>query len=333
MKRRIFLMSLVFLFLISLVAAQDCLETGVLNGTHYCDTDMEYKLLKSNGEACVNYFECFNQSCIDELCQTRYANVSFNLTERAGLIGDILNLIQGVECNPANQTYHCVGKEAFLCGANFVWESKGEIEGVCGVGEESHSSGGGGGSGSIPFIIFYSPLNGVSYPFSQIPLQVADSKKKFNFWEYSLNNDSRVAFIPNTTISLSKPGNNSLVVFARISNHSTYEIKRAVTFSFSAPGSTSYCGDGACQANESCETCDLDCGLCTIIEYSLCGDDLCDEFESSYNCTLDCIAKERTDYTPVAIGVAASSIAVLGFVLYRRFFSQGAMELLDTRKH
>jgi len=472
MKIRNFLIPLVLIFLIGLVIAQSCLETGILNGTHYCDVDMEYKPLKSNGEACVNYFECFNQSCIDGLCQGRYANVSLNLTLRTGLIGEILDLIQGIECNPLNQTYHCIGNESFLCGANGVWESKGVIPGECGItdyecgnnvleepyeqcddgntfsddsckgdctfnvcgdnaiyvgveecddgannvigdgcsdecltencapgevgsyscigyynstcgsdliwhpsnltiGEcgveclslgtetcnetltllcnESYTwqdfgqvngkcgyiqSGGGGGGGSRnrQGIIFYSPLEGVTYS-GIIPLQVTDKNNKIKFWRYSLDGAKKLDFVPNTTI-FPGLGQNSLVVFGREAFSSSREAAESVTFNvvLSDPINRGYCGDNVCQDTESCENCNYDCGECPIIEQVLCGNDLCDDEESSYICPGDCVALERTDYTPVAIGVAASSIAVLGFVLYRRFFAQGAVELLDPRR-
>lgn len=473
MKIRNFLLPLVLLFLISLVFAQSCLETGILNGTHYCDVDMEFKVLKSDGEACANSFECQNQSCIDGLCQGKYTNISLNLTLRTGLIGEILDLIQGIECNPLNQTYHCVGTEAFLCGANGVWESKGEIPGECGIadyecgngvleepyeqcddgntfsndsckgdctfnvcgdnaiyigieecddgannitgdgcsdecliencgpgeigsyscigfynstcgsdlvwhalnlsvgecgveclpiGEEScngtstllcnetytwqniglisgkcgyvKSSGGGGGRKRVlGDIIIFSPLDEIIYSSNQVPLQVSDSSNKIKFWRYSLNGAKKLDFIPNTTI-FPLVGENILIVYGRETFSTSREKSEKVIFNIVLPDPVNrgYCGDDLCQDTETCESCDLDCGLCPIVEEVLCGDDSCDIDESSYTCPADCIALERTDYTPVAIGVAASSIAVLGFVLYRRFFAQGAVELLDPRK-
>lgn len=46
------------------------------------------------------------------------------------------------------------------------------------------------------------------------------------------------------------------------------------------------CGDGACEADETCETCTEDCGGCQ----SPCGDGACDEAggESACSCTSDC---------------------------------------------
>ncbi len=606
MKIRNLLIPLVLIFLISLVIAQSCLETGLLNGTHYCDIDLEYKQLKTDGEMCANSFECQNQSCIDGLCQSKFVNISLNLTLRTGLIGEILDFIQGIECNPLNQTYYCEGTEAFLCGVNGVWESKGEVPGECGVpffvcgngileadyeecddgnnesndsckadctwnicgdgsiyegveecddgndfsgdgcndgcvieecasvnetncsgaylitcnesyvweiqnltlgvcgveclpignescdfteslicnlsyiwenlgnitgqcgyplfvcgngtvespyeecddgNNESNDScksdctwnicgdgsiydgleqcddgntasgdgcnsnciveecssinetncsgaylmtcnesylweaseleigecgveclpignescnesnylfcnssyiwedqglvdgkcgyftptiGGGGGGGLKPNLVVYSPLNEVVYSAVDVPLQVADLNNKLKFWRYSLNGGRKIIFVPNTTIFPAE-GQNTLIVFGRSSLTSVKETTAVVNFSAVFPVKRGYCGDGLCQENETCDNCNYDCGECQIFIESFCGDGLCDVEESSYNCVSDCVALERTDYTPVAIGVAASSIAVLGFVLYRRFFSQGAMEILDTR--
>ncbi len=472
MRIRNFLIPLVLLLLISLIAAQSCFETGVINGTHYCDNVLEYKPLKSNGDVCANNFECQNQSCIDGLCQGRYANVSLNLTLRTGLIGEILDMIQGIECNPLDQTYHCEGNEAFLCGTNGVWESKGEIPGECGVydyecgnsileapyeqcddgntfsndsckgdctfnicgdnavyygieecddgansitgdgcsddcltencnpgeigdyscigyynstceedlvwhplnlsvgvcgveclpiGSEScngtstllcnesytftdiglingkcgyiRSSGGGGRKRIVGDIVIISPLENITYSANSVPLQVVDKKRAIQYWTYSLNGAKKISFTPNTTI-FPVIGENALIVYGRETSSTSREKSAEVVFNVVAPDpiNRGYCGDYLCQETESCETCSLDCGQCPVIEEQLCGDNLCDTDESSYTCPLDCVALERTDYTPVAIGVAASSIAVLGFVLYRRFFAQGAVELLDVRK-
>jgi len=48
-------------------------------------------------------------------------------------------------------------------------------------------------------------------------------------------------------------------------------------------GNESYCGDGSCDANESCESCPGDCGACEV-----CGDGECTQSESCLNCEADC---------------------------------------------
>jgi len=44
------------------------------------------------------------------------------------------------------------------------------------------------------------------------------------------------------------------------------------------------CGDGACDATESCDTCEADCGTCGPV----CGDGNCDATESCSTCAADC---------------------------------------------
>ena len=44
-----------------------------------------------------------------------------------------------------------------------------------------------------------------------------------------------------------------------------------------------YCGDYVCQENESCETCEIDCGICAE-----CGNGICEAEENSSNCCIDC---------------------------------------------
>ncbi len=472
MKIRTFLIPLFFLFLISFAIAQNCFDIGQISGTNYCDIDGEYKALKSNGEACANGFECFNQSCIDGLCQSKFVNISLNLTLRTGLIGEILDMIQGIECDPRNQTYYCEGTEAFLCGINAVWEPKGEVPGECGVpfftcgngvieppyeecddsnlinddsckndctinicgdnviysgveqcddgangvigdgctdecvaetctpgevgniscvgyyislcndsymwvpinltvgecgveclplnnetcegtftllcnstyvwenlgevpgkcGVPLYTSGGGGGTRGI-YIIMYSPINEVTYGGTLIPLKVGDKRNEAKFWKYSLNGGKKVNFIPNTTF-FAQEGQNQLIVYARKFSSTSRESSLVTNFNvvLPEPFKLGYCGDGICSNEETCDTCIFDCSGCPIVEpEDNCGNGICDDEESSFICPEDCVALERKDYTPVAIGVAASSIAVLGFVLYRRFFVSSATKFLDSR--
>ena len=47
-----------------------------------------------------------------------------------------------------------------------------------------------------------------------------------------------------------------------------------------------YCGDKTCQTNETCKTCEEDCGICPIIEY--CGDQICQTNETCETCEEDC---------------------------------------------
>jgi V8-like Glu-specific endopeptidase len=47
---------------------------------------------------------------------------------------------------------------------------------------------------------------------------------------------------------------------------------------------TSYCGDGVCDADEDCSSCEADCGACEPV----CGDGVCDSGEDCSTCEADC---------------------------------------------
>jgi len=467
--KKFFLIFLIIV-LISFVVAQTCNELGYINGTHYCDVDGAYKLLKDNGIFCSNDYECFNQSCVDGLCQSKFVDVSLDL-EQVGLVDEIFNMIKGIECDPRNQTYHCEGTGAFLCGINAVWEPKGEIPGECGVplftcgdgileepyeqcddgntlsddackgdctwnicgdgstyqgveqcddgndingdgcndlciaeecstiGEKtcvgyydsicndsyfweqfdlsigvcgveclplgnescnnsdyivcnesyvwenlgqvggkcgvSFSSGGRRGRRRDIKIVIYSPKENIVYGTEIIPLQVIDQKDNAQFWKYSLNGAKKISFIPNSSLIFGLEGQNNLIIYARENFNDRKEVSATVNFNVQLPLPVlpGYCGDGVCGEGELCENCEFDCGECEakIEKKELCGDTICDNDESSFTCPVDCVALERKDYTPVAVAVAASSVAVLGFVIYQRFFAQAATKLLDPR--
>ena len=47
-----------------------------------------------------------------------------------------------------------------------------------------------------------------------------------------------------------------------------------------------FCGDGTCSATESCSTCSQDCGTCS--DPGFCGDSVCSAFETCDSCPADC---------------------------------------------
>jgi secreted trypsin-like serine protease len=51
-----------------------------------------------------------------------------------------------------------------------------------------------------------------------------------------------------------------------------------------------FCGDGSCNADETCDSCEVDCGACP----SECGDGTCDADETCENCEADCGACPAT---------------------------------------
>jgi len=48
------------------------------------------------------------------------------------------------------------------------------------------------------------------------------------------------------------------------------------------------CGNGACEATESCTTCPADCGACPVVSHAVCGDAKCEATESCTTCPGDC---------------------------------------------
>jgi len=334
MKSRLFLGFFLILLFSCFVS---CQNIGKVNDTHYYDVDGEYKLLKKDFESCLNSFECINDSCIDGICQSKFTGLEIGLGEGSDLLNQLLALL-GKECDPLDQSYHCEGTEAFLCGVNGQWESKGNVEGECGYssGGSGGSSGGGSGgsSGSSMDIVLVSPLNGVTYSHPLIELKVFDSKKRARYWEYSLNNKSKIGFTPNTTIVASE-GKNVLTVYARkYSSSSSGEVIKRVNFNVVLSSLSGYCGDGICQDSESCETCSDDCGLCPIKANVYCGDDICDVDESSSTCPEDCDKNSRIGYfifLMIIIFLVAGILALIGYLLYKKFYNKKMNNFSNTK--
>ena len=470
------------LFLISFALAQaPCNSLGYINGSEYCDSDGFYHQLKAGGEVCDNNYECANYSCKEGFCQSKYVNMTLNLTEQQSLLNEIWNFIWGIKCNPINQSYHCEGDRAFLCGVNGVWEPEegmlipgecgiplytcgdGVVEapyeqcddgnsidedacyncvinicgdtvinsgveecddgangiigdgctdtclaetctlaemgtticigyynstcegnliwhpadnmtiGECGVeclslwsesctGQEllmcnesyvwsnyglvngkcgySRPSGGGGGHGGHGDqginIIIYSPLEGITYGNSIIPLLVDDLGDLAEFWKYSLNGAKKISFTPNASVTIASEGYNTLIIYAREEFKTTRETAKAVNFRVVFPPASQpgYCGDTICRDSETCESCSLDCGECITESVLVCGDGICDVTESSYECIDDCEAGERSIVVAViTVIVLILLLGGLGFFLYKKFFEDAfrRWKLLDPR--
>ncbi len=76
-----------------------------------------------------------------------------------------------------------------------------------------------------------------------------------------------------------------------------------------------YCGDGICQATESCEGCPEDCGTCPVEEY--CSDGICQATETSISCPGDCPADEPpAPLDPITNFFAAISDMLTGFIQF-----------------
>jgi len=143
------------IFLTSFVLA--CDVVGEINNTDgtFCDVDLTWKNLGADGTECLNDYECSTNSCIDGICGEKYSVLVDKTTE----LSSLWELLSGENCDKNfDVSYKCEGTTAFLCGANNVWENKGQIEGVCGYtaggntgdGSGGGSSGGGGGGSFVP---------------------------------------------------------------------------------------------------------------------------------------------------------------------------------------
>ncbi len=148
MDRRFFLFGLILLAFVSLASAEPCSDVGFVDydNNQYCDSDLQYKPLKINEAVCLNDYECTNQSCIDGLCQSKYVD----LYNQSLMDKIVCEFIGERCCDPVDQNYICVGREAFLCGNLGILESKGEIAGQCGVSSGGGNNGGGGGGRCNP---------------------------------------------------------------------------------------------------------------------------------------------------------------------------------------
>ncbi|MBS3094830.1 hypothetical protein J4474_04140 [Candidatus Pacearchaeota archaeon] len=156
-KKLFFLFAFFLVLLINFVLAENCSIVGEVNGTKYCAEDGKYYLLRIDGADCLNDYECEVGSCSEGVCGDQYSQLVDQGTE----IKHLWELLSGENCdNIYDKEYMCEGTTAFLCGANNVWENKGNIEGVCGYtsgGGTNHGSNsdgssnvGGGGSGFAP---------------------------------------------------------------------------------------------------------------------------------------------------------------------------------------
>lgn len=308
MRTRFFLVLMIsFLFTINFVVAENCTIVGEIKIGQYCGADGILHNLKNDGGGCLNNYECLNQSCVENICDSKYGS----FFEQQSVIDEILDFISGVECEPGDES--CSRTDYLMCGANSVWENKGKVNGKCDYSTSSGSSGSSGGDDIN--IVIYSPQN-VTYSNTQILLDVRDSEKNTESWWYSLNGAEKVKFDGSETIT-ARQGSNSLIVYASETSY-FYDEKKEIVFSVMTLTS-SYCGNKICDSGENCDNCPRDCGNC-VIDLS-CGDGVCDSDESSYTCPDDCEAEEPTSYLWLFILVVIliiGAIVFVGFKFYKK---------------
>lgn len=66
---------------------------------------------------------------------------------------------------------------------------------------------------------------------------------------------------------------------------------------YTPPAPPAVCGDGSCNGDESCSTCEQDCGVCPQPP-AVCGNNKCDEGEDCSNCAADCGACATSSTPP-----------------------------------
>lgn len=307
--KRFFSLIFLLILVLSFISADDCVALGDLNDTHYCDSSLVAHELLADGESCLNDYECVNYICTSGICEDKF-DVLFEEDNSINMLSELLNLVRSVQCDPAVDTgYHCEGTVAYLCGENNVWEEKGEVVGVCGFADGSGSSSG-GSSNSIHVFIF-SPRN-VLYSTKVIPLNVIDAKDNARYWKYSLNGGEKQIFTPNTTITADE-GQNVLKVWGSRTSSSTGSLKSIVFTVQTRSNIETVCGNGYCDYDEYCFTCEADCGICPI-ELGSCGDGVCNEDESSFTCSEDCFAEDRGTYLWIVL-VVFLSLAIVGIII------------------
>ena len=322
--RNIFLflaVSFILLFSISFVVAETCETTGEVSNGKYCDVDGILQNLKANGISCLNDYECLDNSCVEGICQSKYATI----LENQNALQEILNMLNGIECTPGETS--CDGKIYLMCGAKGVWESKGNVDGKCGYS----SGGGGGGGGSSISIIISSPKN-ITYSANQILLQVKDSNNNANYWKYSLNGGTKTSFKSGDYIT-AKQGSNYLTFFASKTATSS-ETSKTIVFSVAVSSAAPFCGDRVCDSDEDCADCSKDCGKCDEPIYlGECGDGTCDADESSYTCPEDCEAKTPTSYWVIVIVIILLIIGIIIFLLRHKLKKIDFFQKLFPHSH
>jgi len=291
MKSKFFFSFGIFLILfITLVSAETCNKVSGVNYTSntYCDTDGQIKNLKIDASVCLNSYECFNQSCFDGKCQSKYPSFQQrdnSINQLNSSINQIMCIVIGEQCcNTADQSFICKGRQAYLCGQLGILEPQGEVAGQCGVPGNSGGPGNGGDNNTDD--------GG----------HVCISKWSCTNWTQNVSGTScgtrTCKDVRNCRVKVGKP--------LEISD---------------CPGTipaNSVCGDGTCQANdENPYSCSTDCGE----PPAACGDGTCSTGESSVSCPTDCKPVRTHSLAWVfwlLVILVLIAIIVVAFLLYRK---------------
>lgn len=324
MKRFFILGGFLFLFFLGFTVAESCYSAGDVNAleSKYCDSDLQWQDLKQNGEECLNSFECTGDSCVEGICQSKYAS----LNETQNLLNLIWSRIQGYQCVPGQDDCASDKKLLRTCGNQSTWENKNAyVIGRCGYNGENGTGDNddGGGSGTGISIYISSPLN-KTYTENPLKLEARDINNRAKYWSYVLNGGIKTNFTSPTTIT-AREGGNSISVYAKKTLSGT-EISRTIFFSYN-PAGGHFCGDNVLDEGEECDSgslnsnnrtdsCRLDC------RNPYCGDSVCDSDESSNDCIQDCEPVDRKDYTWlfwILVLVLISGMVFVGILIYKNY--------------
>lgn len=107
-----------------------------------------------------------------------------------------------------------------------------------------------------PVITIHSPVD-KTYNTTKVNLEVS-ADQNIIVWMYALNSESLVTFTPNIILTAQEGVNNVTVVGI---NQAFQSGSSVVSFTVELP--VEFCGDGTCNAGETCSTCSQDCGTCS----------------------------------------------------------------------
>ena len=287
------------IFTINFLSAQTNCFVGEVNYTinSYCDADGTWKLLKANGLSCGNDFECDIGTCSESVCGGRYESFS----ERGNLIAQIWNFLSGTECEPGEEG--CEGTYFLMCGATGLWENKGPVDGKCGYVPTGCTE------DSCEGEVYLECVDGTLVNRGNVNGQCGYSSGpgpgpgpggctpiwRCGNWSNLIQNcGTRICTDRN---NCNKPQTKPI------------ESKQC-------PGVASFCGDGACDANENENTCLVDCP-----KQSLCGDGTCSSDESSVTCSEDCKPikpKSKMWIFWLIVFLFLAAIAGVGYAIYKK---------------
>ena len=313
-------------------------QRGV-NG-EYCDADGTWKSLKANGLSCGNDFECDIGTCVDGVCGGRYEGFS----ERGNLIQQIWNFLSGTECEPGEDDCREDHLLIRTCGSTGLWEDKNSfVIGRCGYTITPNLCSADSCNGNI----FLECVSGVLINRGNVdgkcnyttPIQpcTANSCDGENFLECvsgSLvsrgNVNGQCGY--NSGGGGGGGGGGSCTPIWRCGNWSNLiqscgtrtctdrnncnKPQTKPIESKQCPGVASFCGDGACDANENENTCLVDCP-----KVSECGNGVCGADESSLSCSLDCPAEKPQSkwwIFWIIVFLFLAAIAGVGYAIYRK---------------